>query len=58
MQFYVQDLKSKSQSPIPTAANFYFWPVGWHSGNIVVQVGGPIPQTVYGAYRKAPRTSM
>ncbi len=49
-EFYVQDLTTGVKSPIATAPNSYFWPVGWHSGNVVVQAGDPIPQTRYAAY--------
>lgn len=48
MEFYVQDLTTGVKSPIPTHS--YFWPIGWHSGNIVVQAGNPIPQSQYAAY--------
>lgn len=54
IQFYVQNLSGAgTRSPIPVAANVFFWPVGWHAGDVVVQVGQPIPQTTYGAYPDA-----
>lgn len=50
MRFYVQDLTGGPQEPVRIATNLFFWPIGWHGGQVVVQVGQPIPQTLYGAY--------
>jgi hypothetical protein len=53
MRFYVQDLTGGPQQSIHVASNVFFWPIGWHGGSVVVQVGQPIPQTMYGAYPDA-----
>lgn len=50
MRFYVQKLTGGPQQPIQHPENVYFWPIGWHNGRVVVQLGQPFPQTLYGAY--------
>ena len=53
MQFYVQNLTTGLRCTIATAPNFYFWPIGWRNGFVIVQAGDPIPQSTYAAYAES-----
>lgn len=46
MRLYVSDLTGGNRKDLAVSSSDYVYPVGWHSGNIVVAVGPPTDYTV------------